>query len=152
MDAATRDERDSLIWELRYHAGRTHAQIAASVGCSRFVVGRVLSASVRDAYRVRNRARQAAASARKTALVLARYGQACACCGTADDLTIDHINGDGAAHRLALYGDPCAGTGDRFHRWLIANHFPPGYQVLCRRCGSSKQAGERCRLDHGGDE
>jgi hypothetical protein len=78
--------------------------------------------------------------------VLAHYGMACACCGATDRLTIDHVNAGGRAHRIELFGHP--GGSGAFYHWLIANNFPPGYQVLCRRCNSSKATGTTCRLDH----
>ena len=80
--------------------------------------------------------------------VLSHYGTTCACCGAVENLTIDHVNGDGAQHRQELYGDPQQGS-NRFYVWLIRQGFPAGYQTLCRRCNSSKRSGERCRLDHG---
>ncbi len=83
------------------------------------------------------------------AAVFSHYGRVCACCGTADDLTIDHVNGDGARHRQALYGDSQQGTGaDHFYVWLIKQGFPAGYQTLCRPCNASKKGSLACRLDH----
>jgi hypothetical protein len=82
--------------------------------------------------------------------VLGHYGRACACCGATVDLTLDHVNGDGAQHRLELYGDSQGAGGTRFYRWLIRQGFPPGYQTLCRRCNLSKGKSEFCRLDHAG--
>jgi hypothetical protein len=70
----------------------------------------------------------------------------CACCGATANLGIDHIKGDGARHRQELSGNPRDGSG--IHTWLIRNGFPPGYQVLCRSCNSSKSDGDRCRIDH----
>jgi len=71
----------------------------------------------------------------------------CACCGTTEKLTIDHVSGDGARHRLELYGDPQQGS-NRFYRWLCKHDFPAGYQTLCLPCNASKGKGEHCRLDH----
>jgi hypothetical protein len=79
--------------------------------------------------------------------VLDHYGRACACCGATEDLSIDHVNGGGRAHRIELFGYKRAGTG--FYRWLIVQGFPDGYQVLCVSCNSSKQGGLACRLSHG---
>jgi len=79
--------------------------------------------------------------------VFDHYGHACACCGTAERLDIDHINGGGSAHRTALFGRANNGGAD-FYRWLVAQGFPPGYQVLCRPCNASKANGVTCRLDH----
>jgi hypothetical protein len=70
----------------------------------------------------------------------------CACCGSTRDLTIDHVNGDGREHRRELFG--ASGCGHQFYVWLIAEDFPPGYQVLCQPCNSSKGNGQHCLLDH----
>jgi hypothetical protein len=78
-------------------------------------------------------------------IVFAHYGEQCACCGTTDNLTIDHVNGDGARHRQKLYGDPQRGT---FYHWLIKQGFPDGFQTLCFPCNASKKNSLRCRLDH----
>jgi len=86
---------------------------------------------------VRERARQ------MRALVVAHYGDACACCGSADRLSIDHVNGDGAEHRAEI-----GTSGDEIVRWLISNGFPDGFQILCMLCNKSKDRGERCRRDH----
>lgn len=64
----------------------------------------------------------------------------CACCGSAERLTIDHIYGGGTEHRKAIRA-----TGAPFYRWLVAQSFPPGYQVLCMDCNVSKGTGESCR-------
>jgi hypothetical protein len=77
------------------------------------------------------------------AAVFDHYGRACACCGTTENLSIDHVNGDGKQHREELGPD----TG-RIYRWLIKNGFPDGFQVLCIPCNSSKNTGPACRLDH----
>lgn len=59
-------------------------------------------------------------------------------------LTIDHINGDGAAHRKAIYGFKQDGTvrsgrgagggGYRMYKWLRVSGYPVGFQVLCFNC------------------
>ena len=106
-------------------------------------------AAVHAAYYETNREtlriQQAARYAEIKAQVLAHYGEVCACCSTAENLTIDHVAGDGAQHRAELFGDPRKG-GERFYYWLIANGFPPGYQTLCRACNQSKGRGDRCRI------
>lgn len=95
----------------------------------------------RDCRSAAKRARRAA----DRAAVLAHYGQVCACpgCGATDDLTIDHVNGGGEAHRAAL-GVRSSG----FYAWLIGKGFPPGYQTLCAPCNQSKHDGRASRLDH----
>lgn len=75
--------------------------------------------------------------------IFAHYGTSCACCGTADNLTIDHINGDGKQHREEIGKD-----GNAFYVWLINNGFPGGFQVLCRPCNASKNDGDHCRIIH----
>lgn len=82
---------------------------------------------------------------RDKAKVLEYYGTCCACCGFTEDLTIDHINGDGYEHRKELFGDGRTGTA-RFYRWLISNNFPPGFQTLCRSCNSSKYRDGACKM------
>ena len=74
--------------------------------------------------------------------VLDHYGNVCACCGTTDRLTIDHVNGDGDEHRARV------GGGWAIYRWLVRNGFPEGFQTLCRPCNASKKRGARCRLEH----
>ena len=69
------------------------------------------------------------------AAVFDYYGRACACCDAADDLTIDHVNGGGAEHRLALFGSSTAG-GVRFWRWLM----PRDSRPATRRCASRATA------------
>ena len=73
-------------------------------------------------------------------VVFDHYGLTCACCGTPDNLTIDHVHGGGTEHIKTL--------GMRFHTWLIVNDFPAGFQTLCLSCNSSKGQGERCRQPH----
>jgi hypothetical protein len=74
--------------------------------------------------------------------VLDHYGRSCACCGTVKRLGIDHVNGDGKEHRAQI------GMGSsHLYRWLIANGFPGGFQVLCGWCNKSKADGDRCQLD-----
>ena len=70
--------------------------------------------------------------------VLDHYGRVCVCCGATRGLTIDHVNGDGKAHREELKGD--------LYRWLVQEGFPRGFQVLCTPCNSSKGAGLACRM------
>lgn len=79
--------------------------------------------------------------ARVRVKVFDHYGRACACCGVARQLTIDHVNGDGREHRARI--------GVRtLYVWLVRNGFPDGFQTLCRPCNRSKGTGPVCRLDH----
>lgn len=71
---------------------------------------------------------------------LAAYGNACACCGEAtwEFLGIDHMNGDGAAHRIALTGSRYQGGGTVMYRWLKRNGYPAGFRVLCHNCNAAR--------------
>ena len=68
--------------------------------------------------------------------IMAYGGYRCACCGEAEPmfLTIDHVENNGSQHRKEL------GTlgGAKFYLWLIANHFPRGFQVLCSNCNHGR--------------
>ena len=67
--------------------------------------------------------------------VFEKYGGAkCRCCGEDhfEFLEIDHVNGDGSNHRRKFPGARSICT------WLRANNFPPGFQVLCRNCNTSR--------------
>lgn len=81
------------------------------------------------------------------AIVFAHYGEACVCCGSGHDLTLDHINGDGREWRHRVFGGDKVSNA-RVYRWFIINDFPDDIQTLCRRCNRSKGTGPRCRLDH----
>ena len=68
-------------------------------------------------------------------LVLSHYSNGnpkCACCG--EDkyqfLAIDHIDGNGNKHRKK--------AGTKMARWLRANNYPKGFQVLCHNCNMAK--------------
>lgn len=97
-----------------------------------------------ESYRDLRRASAQRRRHRHKALVFAHYGTRCACCGTAERLTIDHVNGDGAEHRRALG----AGGGTKIYTWLVVTGFPPGFQTLCEPCNQSKGRRRACRLSH----
>lgn len=63
------------------------------------------------------------------------YGGRCACCGEAElaFLTVDHVNGGGRRHRMAISKSKNP-AGNDFYRWLKNNDFPPGFRVLCFNC------------------
>jgi len=95
----------------------------------------------------RNRDAERQAVEQMRAAVFAHYGESCSCCGTTDDLGIDHVNGDGKEQRIALFGlNPVSG---RMYRWIIEQGFPEGFQTMCRPCNTSKGVGSACRLYHG---
>jgi 5-methylcytosine-specific restriction endonuclease McrA len=99
----------------------------------------------REALRERRIAIRAAQRAADRTAVFDHYGWFCACCGATDDLTIDHVNGDGTQHRAETrMGRGTAGT----YRWLIRSEFPAEFQTLCSPCNLSKGTGKSCRLDH----
>lgn len=68
------------------------------------------------------------------------YGGKCTCCGeaTLQFLTIEHLNGDGQAHRKAMKSSQ--GT----YRDIISRNFPPEYTVLCMNCNHAKRFGNIC--------
>ena len=66
----------------------------------------------------------------------------CACCG--DDrfefLCLDHIDGGGNAHRLAVTGSKRGSIA----LWLEKNGYPDGFQVLCHNCNMAKHIHGTC--------
>ena len=62
--------------------------------------------------------------------VLLHYGHVCSCCGETrrEFLSVDHIEGDGAAHRRAV------GSGAPMYRWIIDNNYPDNLRLLCHNC------------------
>lgn len=77
-------------------------------------------------------------------LVFNHYGLFCVCCGTTENLTIDHTNGDGKKHRAET---KCR-TGWTFYLWLVKHGFPIGFQSMCLSCNSAKGARSRCPIHH----
>lgn len=71
--------------------------------------------------------------------VFNHYGNRCTCCGETEPLflTIDHINNDGAKHRKLLFKKG-GGSHGGFYHWIIKNHFPKEFQILCWNCNSGK--------------
>jgi hypothetical protein len=117
-------------------------------GCGEPVKGiRRSKQFVNDAHRVRHgRARRAAGGAGDRFQALDRaidpyraeaieaYGGRCVICGTTKRLEIDHINGDGAEHRLqpgSVYLD------------LKRRGWPPIVQVLCHKHHLEKTTRDR---------
>jgi len=62
-------------------------------------------------------------------------GTKCACCGEDNVrfLTIDHVRSDGAEHKRQTNG-----RSRKIYRWLKANHYPDGFQVLCYNCNCGR--------------
>ena|ERR1017187_690727 len=78
--------------------------------------------------------------ARLKRTVFDHYGGCkCACCGETEFafLVLDHVDGNGNAQRRSIAGFTNYG-GMNFHRWLIKNDFPDGFQVLCFNCNNAK--------------
>ena len=71
------------------------------------------------------------------------YGEVCACCGESEIsfLTIDHINGDGAAHRRSL--GQTRGMSRSLMRWLLSEK-RLDIQILCYNCNCSKRTSGVC--------
>jgi hypothetical protein len=75
--------------------------------------------------------------------MVAAYGGSCVCCGEDEPvfLTLDHINGDGAAERKA------AGNIGGYSTYLKLKKqgWPQsGYQVLCYNCNCAKRISDEC--------
>lgn len=74
------------------------------------------------------------------------YGGAkCVCCGVLHPvfLTIDHIDGKGAAHRKSI-GCKERSAGSKFYLWLRNHNYPKGFQVLCFNCNFGKHVLKVC--------
>lgn len=99
------------------------------------------------------RSKAAGYRARNRELVFGHFGRECACCGTRENLTLDHVHGGGKAHRDSL---GCGESSFVFYYWLVSNNFPaecePGgkheIQVLCSLCNSTKGTRAACTADH----
>lgn len=65
--------------------------------------------------------------------ILQHYGGKCVCCGEAayEFLAIDHIDGNGNAHRRAI-------GQSNLYRWIRKNGYPDNFQVLCHNCNNAK--------------
>jgi hypothetical protein len=91
-------------------------------------------------------------NAKHRAAVVAKYGGACACCGFADSraLALDHVNGDGAAHRAAVSTGRARRSNGGITWYARLNREPrdPDLQLLCYNCNAAKGTGPRCPLDH----
>lgn len=89
-------------------------------------------------------AKQQRRARREWLMILAAYGPRCACCGESRQqfLTLDHVNGDGAAERGAR------GTNLPVKRRLAAlvkrGEIPTTYQLLCYNCNCARGARGWC--------
>jgi hypothetical protein len=77
-------------------------------------------------------------------MVVAKLGGKCACCGESqrEFLTIDHISGDGAAHRKTL--GVRANNMASFCGKLLREGRTEGIQVLCANCHLAKDMHGGC--------
>lgn len=62
-------------------------------------------------------------------LILTAYGRKCARCGNDDIrvLDLDHVNGDGAAHRKKV-------SSWKVYGEVISTGFPDNFRLLCKNC------------------
>lgn len=72
------------------------------------------------------------------ALVIAAYGGRCACCGENNPhfLTIDHLKGDGKAHRAAI-----SKSYESIWKWLAVNDCPDDgrFGLRCFNCNLGRE-------------
>lgn len=71
-------------------------------------------------------------------MVLAAYGGKCVCCGETEEafLCIDHVNDDGAQHRMEI--------GQSIYKWIVQNGYPSIVQILCANCNMAKSRPGGC--------
>lgn len=122
--------------------GRIAAGLCSNCGKPRrtkkFIYCRPCRRLKTDEYQGGRVARLAQEKLRKQTLkrdVFAAYGGAkCQCCGVdhIEFLSIDHIDGNGAAHRKLLKLEKRG--GGNFYYWLRREGFPAGFRVLCMNC------------------
>ena len=73
--------------------------------------------------------------------IIELYGGKCACCGESrwEFMSIDHINGDGIAHRKAT------GQGYGYYLSILKEGYQPDkYRVLCHNCNMALGAYGYC--------
>lgn len=68
---------------------------------------------------------------------LTAYGGKCSCCGETEFefLAIDHVNGDGAAHRKLI-------KRNSIYSVLKKDNYPDTFQILCMNCNWSSYIGK----------
>jgi hypothetical protein len=75
------------------------------------------------------------------------YGGKCACCdcNIPEFLTVDHIDGKGAAHRRSINKPGDRSSGEKLYSWLKKNGFPKdNFQLLCYNCNCAKRTSGTC--------
>ena len=108
---------------------------------------KVCAAEYARSWQAKNRGRYLVSRRRRYAALVDQiqeaYGRKCTCCGEAEKgfLTIDHVNGDGAAHRREVNGSNY--NGSMVYRQIVAQGFPDTFQLLCFNCnlGRAKNGG-----------
>ena len=65
----------------------------------------------------------------------------CVMCGQCDIdvLCVDHIDGAGTKHRKEIH----AHNSQMFYNWIVANDYPPMFQILCANCNLKKEVVRR---------
>ena len=128
--AAHREEHKAYM--RAWHAAHRESEAARQQAYRKEPRGKALHAARAREYHLR----------RKMDAFNAYGGPVCACCGETlfEGLTIDHIAGDGAAHRHAINSR----LGNDLYRWLKLHGYPPGFQVLCATCNLAKGTGDHC--------
>ncbi len=87
-------------------------------------------------HRAESMAQKRGARAELRRKIVAVYGGACACCAIAvfEFLQIDHVKGNGNAHRKLI-----GANGTAILRWLKAKGFPKDdFRLLCANCNYSR--------------
>lgn len=54
-------------------------------------------------------------------------------------LSIDHVKGNGNAHRRKI-----GGWGSSFYSWIVRNNYPKSLQILCYNCNLAKGFYGKC--------
>lgn len=101
---------------------------------------RIRDRKYRETHREQVRQAERKADFRRRLMVLRHYAvnpsvPSCACCGETEIgfLSIDHIKGNGNKHRQSI------GGYHSFYSWMVAKHFPEGFQILCMNCNWGKR-------------
>jgi hypothetical protein len=130
IDAAARKAYDGSRYRRRRRTG-----MCVACPCCKARKGKATCHACADKYAKRNIRRKIEVKF----LVFKHYGNRCACCGSRDwrFFTIDHIYGDGNAHRRSI-------GRKSIYLWLVLNHFPNGFQILCAKCQFGKRMYGEC--------
>ena len=123
-----KNRRDGLsLWCRVCSRAAYQAYVAANPGIESTRLRRMYSENAE--FRARTNKRNQSNDHKIREAVFAHYGKQCACCGEThwEFLTIDHVHGDGAAHRRQI-------GRARLYRWLRKNRFPEGFRTLCMNC------------------